>query len=353
MNVLFVGFKYDYGKISRGESLEKKAFLPALKNNSDSCSAFWLEENGYPENIKGLQDNIIKHVNNKNPDLIFFILMNNEISESTLSILTSKYKTLNWFCDDQWRFDSFSSKIAHLFNYIVTVDKFSLEKYKLLTHKAILSQWATFDYQYNLVLDKIEYKYDVTFVGSKNITREWIIHKLKKRGINVICFGEGWEYGRISYNQMKMIFLTSKINLNLSNSTPNNFCFYIFLFKKIFSSIFNPMLNLKNKIKAIKEVKSYLFSKKNIEQIKARNFEIPGCGGFQLSKFALEIDDYYKIGEEIALFSEFNELEISILYYLTNFKEREKIKEMGYKRTSQHTYDKRIFNILKDINLYD
>ena len=37
MKVLFVGFKYDYGIPSRGESLEIKSFYPAIEKNCNEC----------------------------------------------------------------------------------------------------------------------------------------------------------------------------------------------------------------------------------------------------------------------------------------------------------------------------
>jgi spore maturation protein CgeB len=340
MRVLFVGFKYDYGIISRGESLEIKAFYPAIEKNADEVDAFWIEEHGYPNNKNILQRRIINYADNFKPDLIFFILIHNEIYKETILYLSSKYKTLNWFCDDQWRFDIFSISIANYFTYCVTVDKHSIYKYKKIGINAILSQWATFDYEADLNLTNNKYDYDVSFVGSKNITREWVVNELNKKGINVTCFGSDWNNGKISYSKMKEIFYKSKINLNLSNSIPKDFNFYFYVIKKLFS--FN---SLKYKLSIIKQLKSF----KNIEQIKARNFEIPGFGGFQLSKFALNIEDYYTNGREISVYSDLDDLIIQINYYLENDNLREFIRVNGYKKTKEHTYLNRIKNIFAQI----
>ena len=46
---------------------------------------------------------------------------------------------------------------------------------------------------------------------------------------------------------------------------------------------------------SLNDLRSYLLSKKTSEQIKARNFEIPGFGGFQLSQYSLGLEDFYDI----------------------------------------------------------
>lgn len=71
-----------------------------------------------------------------------------------------------------------------------------------------MSQWAPIEI--DSTISENEYKYDVSFIGSWNPTREWIISSLKRNGIEVECFGIGWNNGRVSYNQMREIFHTSK-----------------------------------------------------------------------------------------------------------------------------------------------
>ncbi|MCD8044116.1 MAG: DUF3880 domain-containing protein [Bacteroides sp.] len=234
--VLFACLKYDYGRKERGISIERKAMLPAFVENKCDVVKFWLEENGFPNNLYLLQINLINTAEKNNPNLIFFVLMNNEIRLSTLDYLRERFIIINWFCDDQWRFDNYSKFVAPHLTYSITVDKYSLDKYRKINCNAILSQWAPIEIDSAISEDK--YRYDVSFVGSWNPTREWIISSLKKNGIEVECFGSGWPNGRISYNRMREIFHTSKINLNLSNSLPSDFAFRMFLMKPLFVSLF-------------------------------------------------------------------------------------------------------------------
>ncbi len=356
MLILAAFLKYDYGFIDRGESIEKAVFLPAMKKAGADVSTFWLEDNGYPHDIHLLQERLIARAEELNPVYIFFVLMNNEITSNTLKILNKKYKTVNWFCDDQWRFNSFTSRIAPLLTYSVTVDKFSIVDYKKFGCKnVILSQWATHFLTEENDIKKVSYKYDITFVGGKNLTREWIIYELKRSGIDVICFGTGWKNGRVSFSEMNEIFKASKINLNLSNSIPVDYRYRKYLLKKIIMTfvVFGFKDSLFSQLRSkLFMIKSFLFpgrSLKNVEQIKARNFEIPGCGGFELSQYSPGVEDYYIIGTEISVFSNIDDLKRMVIYYLFNEEERERIRIAGYRRTKNYTYEKRFLDIFREI----
>lgn len=351
MKLLFAALEYDYGIPDRGESGEIKFFLPALKDSFEDVVLFPIEKNGFPNDIKGLQKRLLDFVLEVQPDVVFFVLMKDEILPETVKTLSEKYITINWFCDDQWRFDNYTQYIAPLFSLPITVDKYSLSKYrKIGCDTVFLSQWAAFDYCENLNLIKYNdgggggYKYNVSFVGSKNATRSWIIYELKKRGVIVECFGSGWKNGRIGYEEMKDVFLYSKINLNLSNSMPSDYRFIIYLLKNIFR------LPIRETLRNIRE---FMFSLKRMEQIKARNFEIPGCGGFELSQYCLDLENYYKIGEEMLVFSNIDELERLIHYYLSNDSERENIRDRAYERTKQHRYTYRFKEIAQYIESYN
>lgn len=348
MKVLFAGLKYDYGIISRGESLERKAFVPALSNSSTSFFTFWLEENGFPDERDSLQRRLREYADQVQPDVIFFVLMKDEVSIDTLSYLSKNYITINWFCDDTWRFEDYTKKIIPYLSFAITTEKYVLNEYKKNGYtNVILSQWATIDYDKTLDPSNVVYKYDVSFVGGKNPTRSWIVDQLKKNNINVNCFGSGWEKGRVSYDEMCDIFYHSKINLNLSNSTSTEIFFLRYILKNILISIFQIFdKNVSSYFYDVKthlnDLRFYFLSKKGSEQMKARNFEIPGFGGFQLSQYSLGIEDYYEVGKEIAVYTNVQELIKQCKYYLENEEFRKNISLNGYIRTEEHTYKNRI-----------
>ena len=89
-----------------------------------------------------------------------------------------------------------------------------------------------------------------------------------------------------------------------------------------------------------------------IHQHKARIFEIPGSGGFELSGWSKGIEKLYEPGKEIEIFKSTGELIEKCRYYLKNSKKREKIAQAGYKRTlKDHTYEKRFSSLFKKIGL--
>ncbi|HCJ6986203.1 TPA: glycosyltransferase family 1 protein, partial [Vibrio cholerae] len=198
------------------------------------------------------------------------------------------------------------------------------------------SQWASLEPQ---KYHSAPYKYDISFIGSANRYRKWFINFLEKKGIHVECFGYGWKNGRVSYEDMELIFLQSKINLNISNSISFDFRFMMSSFRSFLSV-----------------VKSYLkYDGKNSSQTKARNFEIPVHGGFQITDYVPTLEEYFKIGKEIVCYNTIDEVEKLIRFYLINDYERECIKEAGTKRAREkHTYKARIKNFMVNIDkIYD
>ncbi|MBP9673643.1 MAG: glycosyltransferase [Bacteriovoracaceae bacterium] len=285
----------------------------------------------YLSNIPLLQKDLIKTADHFKPDLIFFMLFQDQFSFDTLSYLKKKYKTINWFGDDTWRFSSFTKKYAPYFSYSITTDKYSIENYKEIGISHVLqSQWAALD-EYAIPKFKGKYEYDISFVGGYHPYRDWILKRLKKKGFNVACYGHGWPAGSLSGEEMSLLFRHSKINLNLSNSVGRDARF-------IFS-------HPKNLIYSLKSSKKY-------EQIKARNFEIPYYGGFQLTSFALGLEDYFDLGKEIAVFGNADEVDILISYYLKNEQEREAIRNLGHQRAiREHGYLQRLKLILSELNI--
>ena len=308
MKIVPVFQRYDYGIKSRGDSLEYKGFYPALKQIADDVYPFWYDE--YLTKKDELQKRVIKFIDDVSPDIVFFILMRDEFSFETFDYLKSKYTTINWFCDDQWRFENFTKYYAPHFTYSVTTDKFALSKYRKIGYKnVILSQWASFGCNKNIdfEVEAIKYNYDVSFVGGISGYRKWIIKELLKReGVKVECFGAGWENGRVSFEEMAEIFKTSKINLNISNSASYDIRYF-------FSSV--------------KSLREFVKAKKRIEQIKARNFEIPAFGGFQLTNYAPSLEDYFEIGSEVAIYTSIEDLVLQINYYLDNEEEKREYDE--------------------------
>ena len=86
-------------------------------------------------------------------------------------------------------------------------------------------------------------------------------------------------------------------------------------------------------------------------QIKARNFEIPYSGGFQLTDYFPGLEDYFEIGKEVACYSNLDEAALLIKHYLNHEEERLKIVRDAQNRVvQQHGYRHRIRNILQGLS---
>ncbi|MCM8788191.1 MAG: glycosyltransferase [Candidatus Omnitrophica bacterium] len=327
MRIVPVFLHYDYGKKSRGETLEyqKGGWYAAMIKLGHDVYPFWWDD--YQSDKDVLQRKLIEYVDEIKPDIVFFILIRDEFTFETLDYLKNKYTTVNWFWDDQWRFDSFTKYYAPHFTYCITTDKFALSKYeKLGYHNVILGRPASYDCYREIDFEKIEYKWPVSFVGGKSSYREWVIKQLRKNNIPVQCFGHGWPEGPLSYTEMAEVFKTSKINLNISNSISYDIRYIFF---------------------SCRSFKEFLKSSKRVDQIKQRNFEIPAFGGFQLTNYVPSLEDYFYIGREIAIYTCIDDLLLQIRYYLENEDARRMNMIGGYRRV--FAYGPTYAELFKDI----
>lgn len=328
--ILFIALRNSYGKKALGEALNRKAHSDMLRAIGYQVEDLWLDD--YDTNAQ-LQNAIIEKAYKFRPEIIFFKIFKFEIQFSTLEKLKKDFFLVNWFGDDQWRFDKFTSKYANFFDACITTDKFSLDKYKSIGQKnVILSQHASFENFANY--NDITYKYGVSFVGGANPFRKWFIKELKKRGIMVNCFGNGWENGRITYDQMDQIMLYSKVNLNISNSLSYDVRFLLDHPKNILALIKSSVLR----------------GSKSISQTKARIFEIPVRGGFEITEYVPNLDDYFDIGKNIVCYNNVDEAALIIKYYLNNSEERERIKKRSVELARmKHTYRQRSLDFMNEI----
>lgn len=327
--VLAVLLEWDYGIKERGESLEKKCFLPALCTLVSSVEVLWYDN--LLGDTRSLQKAILDRAEKVKPDLVFFIPFQEEISIQTLDALKKSFATYAWFGDDQWRFEKFTSLYAPHYTFVSTTDPWSLQKYKKIGIRPILTQWAGQVYSENIgpITDNNQFKHDLSFVGGCNPYRKWFIERLAKKEIHADCYGAGWPNGRIGYKAMEQVFRTSKVNLNISNSISHD---ARFIFSGIRSAI------------------NYMCTPKRAEQPKARNFEIPMAGGFQLTGYFAGLERYLRLGEEVAAYSTFDECFSLINYYLQADSERIEIVQKGFARCiKEHTYSARLKHILNSI----
>lgn len=319
--------RHDYGDPARGESYEEANFHSALRGMKHEVVQFDFMERKRVVGTRAMRRELVQLASEGGPfDVCFFVLFGPEINAQTILSVKAGAgaPTVNWFADDHWRFDGFTDRIGPAFDWCVTTDADSLPRYRSIgIGNVILSQWACNTHLYRR-LDAHRHPRGVTFVGRAHSDRPDVVRRLRSAGIDVDCWGRGWDNGRLSTEEMIGVFSGSAINLNLANSAKH----------PLWRVVAGRVLGYGGS-----------FGKRP-QQIKGRTFEIPGCGGFQLTEYVPHIERYFELEREISTYSSTDELIAKIRYWLAHPDLRTAVAEAGYQRVlREHTYDRRFSEI--------
>lgn len=81
-----------------------------------------------------------------------------------------------------------------------------------------------------------------------------------------------------------------------------------------------------------------------------RLWDIMGAGGFVLTNYQPELEEYFELGKDLETYGSFEECEEKIAYYLSHEIERGQIAKQGYKKVCQfYTYKQRVAELLQVI----
>jgi spore maturation protein CgeB len=325
MRILYVALAHDYGKPERGPSFEEMNFRSALEGMGHEVVAYDFGTRQRAVGQRRMNAELVATARRTEPDLAFFFLFGDEIPPSTVAQVgqAAGAPTMNWFADDHWRFERFSSRYAPVLDWVITTDRAAVERYRAIGKQdVILSQWACNRYAYAPTGEPIAH--EVTFVGQPHSDRRAVIDRLRAAGHHVECWGVGWPSGRIGHEEMVRVFSTSRVNLNLSNSATPPHTLRVRVGRLLGRGHSGPLPN----------------------QIKGRTFEVPGCGGFLLTERVPYLEKYFEIGSEIAVFDGEDELLEQVDRWLGDEEARLRVAEAGYQRVMRdHTYDHRFEEI--------
>jgi spore maturation protein CgeB len=317
MRILCVFGRHNYGDPLRGEGYEFTNFVPAFRALGHEVSFFDSWDRSAYCDFADLNRAFLRRVDQEQPDIIFCVLLSYELWQETLDIVRSNGAAtiINWGTDDSWKYEQFSRFVApHVDSYATTNPK-ALEKAHFDgLDNFVLTQWGANRDVLAKPLPAKQCKYPVTFVGSAYGNRRKWIDMLRARGIHIECFGHGWPAGPVSTADLLRLYRESVVTLNFGDSGIQ----------------FRGLLPYRSR------------------QIKARVFEVPGAGGCLLTEPAQNLEDYFRIGEEILVFDGPDELAERIVYLLTNPEKRDVVAHRGFERVSKdHTYDQRFKELLE------
>lgn len=336
LRVLFVCSRWDYGDKTRGPSYERTNMYDSLvhmdgiqASSFDSVATF----------LRGGQDAVRSElaaaVDAVRPDVILSVIFRDELPKDLLAELRDRPTpvTVNWFTDDHWQFDLKTKHYAPMFNFSTTTAQSALERYRAIGYSNVIkTQWACNPNIYRPTGKPP--RFDATFVGQTYGSRPWTIGRMRKGGIDVRTWGHGWPDGMLTTDEMVAVFAESRISLNLTNAyaTPR----VPTIAKRVVNRLYPPALER--------------LPGGGVNQIKGRTFEIPACGGFQLSGQCDDIESYLEPGREIVLYRSPRELVDLAHRYLRDEDSRRKIANAGYRRVlAEHTWEHRFREIFSAI----
>ena len=330
MRVLYVAMADDYGDPARGPSFEETNFRSALEGMGHEVIPFDFKARERAVGAKAMREEL-RRAAAQPVDVAFFCLFTDELDVPTIEEVRrrSGAPAVNWFADDHWRFDSFTRHMAPAFDLAVTTDADSLPKYHAAGIDNVhLSQWACNKHAYRRATTELEH--EVTFVGQPYGTRAALVEQIRQAGHRVEAWGHGWPSGRLDHEGMVRVFASSRVNLNLSNaSTPPN-TLRVRVGRWLGRGPKGPPP----------------------KQIKGRNFEVPGCGGFLLTERVPHLERYFELDREVAVYEDEHDLVERVGYWLSHEHERAAVAEAGYRRVlSEHTYDHRFEAIFRALGL--
>lgn len=329
MKILLVCMLHTYGDPKREYSFEYFNFYRVLETMGHKVELFDYMGEMRAYGKAGMNLRLLEHVRNWQPTLAVFSLYTDQFEVETINALRTYTKTFCFFHDDTWRIE-YSRYWAREFDYFSTTDIHGEMKYR----SQGLTNAIYFPFGCNeQVFRRMETSriFDVSFVGAWHPYREWLINRIRNAGVAVKVAGYRWPKGEVDQNGMVRIFNESKINLNLSNSASWD--------ARYLASSPSALINR-------------VRSKKNIEQMKARIFEVSGCGAFQLSYYVEGLANCYSIDREIAIYGDIDDLIEKIRFYLKYDELRESIAAAAYVRTIRdHTYEQRFINVFRRMRL--
>ena len=329
MKILLACMLHTYGDSKREYSYEYFNFYLSLKQMGYEVELFDYAAEIGMFGKEAMNKKLLARVREWQPTVAVFSLYTDQFYPETIQALRNHTKTFCFFHDDTWRVD-YTRDWARHFDFFSTPDLYGEKKYREIgLSNAIYFPFGCNEQVFrNLAVQK---KYDVSFVGGWHPYRQWLIERIRKAGINVKVVGYRWPNGEVDQEGMVRLFNESRINLNLSNSASWD--------GRYLTSSPRALINR-------------VRSKKNIEQMKARFFEVNGCRAFLLSYFVEGLGSCYSIDKEIAVYADADDLVEKVKFYLEHEELREEIVEAGYRRTlKDHTFAQRFQSVFQRMGL--
>jgi len=134
MKILYVAMQYDYGLPEQGLSFEHVNFYESLAAEGHDLVYFDFMSLHAELGRSEMNRRLVETAQRAQADLMFTVLFGDELDPEAVRAVSreTSTRTLNWFCDDHWRFESFSFRWAPAFDWVVTRTASAVPKYERL-----------------------------------------------------------------------------------------------------------------------------------------------------------------------------------------------------------------------------
>jgi spore maturation protein CgeB len=281
-------------------------------------------------------------------------------------------KTVNWYCNGSYQLHLVSEISPH-YDWCLVPEKFRLPDYVAMGARPIYSQEAAnpnIYKPYDLPLE-----FDVTFVGQAYGDRPSLIKYLRDCGIDVRMWGYGWREQFLEQPQpeasvpkpdpiRRSLYLGRRLltpqgwkaavsrlgrasNEPLAESPtqpePAPMAFPSAIVNGVLSDLEMVQMYSRSKINlGFSSCGDTHETENRILQVRLRDFEVPMSGGFYMVEYMEELEEFYEIGKEVVCYKDREDLADKIKYYLSHDREREAVRQAGYRRCLRdHTWQKR------------
>jgi spore maturation protein CgeB len=333
MRILLPIPRFDYGRPEWGDSYEYHAFVSPLQRLGHEIRVFDTLQADRRGDPRTTGEALLAEAAEFDPDVVFTMLMEDELPIDVVAKLGERAFTINWFADDAWRFRSFTRHVAPAFRAAVTTSLRALPRYKALDVKVVYCPWG-FNRDLFHPVDTPTL-HDVAFVGQRYGNRAKLIERLRSEGLDVDARGGGWPDGRVDARDIAGVFCSAKVTLNPLSSSGG------------------PLKRLGIRFRGSTRLDNALVHAFHPPlQMKARLVEVAACGAFQLTNSIPELSRMFEVGSEIVVARRYNELLDSIRYFLEHEKERAEIAQNALARAqAEHTFEQRFDFLFNELGL--
>lgn len=255
------------------------------------------------------------------PELIFVVKGEIIFKQSIIILKHNKIKIVVWWQDDPIQYKNLLKQYKFYDEFFIFDKSYSEGLFK---NDVKIITWLPFAFNESL-LQKIggskDNKYfDIVFAGFAYDERIAFFEKIVKLGFKIKLIGNHWKKSKLLNERAAL----------LPNISP----------EEIFIHYTDAKIGIN------------VNHKQSITGVNCRTFELCGFGIFQLTDFREDLANLYKIGEEVVVYENIDDLIKKVEYYLKNDKERESIANAGMIRTlKDHTYEKRIKYVIEKLGL--